>query len=114
MGIFAKYKEDFQLYATCILMCLDQNLRINVTDPPCIHNSKCSSVEFVSPGRHSESKMKLASVRGRSASPLDLSLPDRSCSARSLMTFSSAGPSGMRFNSAASSDSWWASLTCQS
>uniref|UniRef100_A0A182VK46 Uncharacterized protein n=1 Tax=Anopheles merus TaxID=30066 RepID=A0A182VK46_ANOME len=62
-------------------------------------------------GITSASKRKLASMIGSSASPRDLSVPSRSCSARSRIALSSSVPSGMRFSRASRSDSWLASFT---
>uniref|UniRef100_A0A182IND4 Uncharacterized protein n=1 Tax=Anopheles atroparvus TaxID=41427 RepID=A0A182IND4_ANOAO len=65
----------------------------------------------ITDGMTSASKMKLASMIGSRASPRDLSVPSRSCSARSRMILSSACPSGIRLSSASRSDSWFASFT---
>lgn len=62
-------------------------------------------------GRQRESKIKVASVSGRRASPRDWSVPSRSCSARLRRAPISWEPSGIFFNSCNNSVSWYASFT---
>jgi hypothetical protein len=58
------------------------------------------------PGRQRESKMNVAKVRGRSASPRVLKVPSLNSSAFSRKTATSAGPRGIFFNRFKISDSW--------
>ena len=60
--------------------------------------------------RHSTSKMNVASMMGRTASPRH-SCPRSKSSAFSLTTASSAGPSGSLFSKLTRSDSWFESFT---
>jgi len=55
--------------------------------------------------------MKLASMMGSKASPLERNVPSFNCSARSRIILSSRFPRGMRLSKFTSSDSWLANFT---